>query len=607
MIVFTVCSKNFVAYALSLQASLQAHHGSVIFYVALCDDVGDFDTAGLTFQTITLAELGIPQFESMRTRYNITELNTSIKPFVFSLLFDRHPGEMVIYLDPDIMVTSPMIELERAIEQGADCILTPHILEPAEFAEFEDRQFLMYGIYNLGFCALRDTPQVRRIVAWWGRRLETHCTIDLASGIFVDQKWADLLPAFIDKVSILRHPGYNVAYWNLSQRRVQLEKGSWIVNGVPLRFFHFSGNQIEDPTVFSRHSRLFGIENGHLDELLGVYRHNLHQHGHSHYSTLSYAFHWNGAGGENRHTPLSVYETRRKAAGGVPHLPLLRCASKAAFEAARSGMTAVIDERFRIECESIPFDAETYSLPGYCGCCDRPQTFHVSWMYSPRRLPDGRVFPNWREHLDCSGCKLVNRVRASLQTLRQCYDPAPTASIYITERRTRTYDWMAQRYASLQGSEYFGNGYRLGEDVDGVRNEDVQRLSFADGSFDYILSFDVLEHVPDPLAAFAEFFRCLRPGGVLMITAPFSWDSDDHVIRAVKRESGEIEHLLDPEFHGNPLDMERGSFCFRYFGWQILNDLRCVGFVEAEAVSYWSRELRYFGDPQFIMTALKPI
>ena len=92
-----------------------------------------------------------------------------------------------------------------------------------------------------------------------------------------------------------------------------------------------------------------------------------------------------------------------------------------------------------------------------------------------------------------------------------------------------------------------------------------------------------------------------------MVTVPFCWTSDDHVIRAVMREGGEIQHLLEPEFHGNPLDMERGSLCFRYFGWQILDELRGAGFVDAEVVSYWSRELRYFGDPQFIVTARKPI
>jgi hypothetical protein len=81
-----------------------------------------------------------------------------------------------------------------------------------------------------------------------------------------------------------RHPGYNVVYWNLGQRRVVLADGVWKVNGVPLRFFHFSGIQIEYPLIFSRHSRNLTLENiGDLRWLLSHYRERVIQHGHDYY------------------------------------------------------------------------------------------------------------------------------------------------------------------------------------------------------------------------------------------------------------------------------------------------------------------------------------
>jgi SAM-dependent methyltransferase len=40
-------------------------------------------------------------------------------------------------------------------------------------------------------------------------------------------------------------------------------------------------------------------------------------------------------------------------------------------------------------------------------------------------------------------------------------------------------------------------------------------------SFDAVLCTEVFEHLPDPLAALAEFARLIRPGGVLLLTAPF--------------------------------------------------------------------------------------
>ena len=51
---------------------------------------------------------------------------------------------------------------------------------------------------------------------------------------------------------------------------------------------------------------------------------------------------------------------------------------------------------------------------------------------------------------------------------------------------------------------------------------DAVRLPFDDGSFHKVIASEVLEHVPDDQAAFAELARVLRPGGRLAVTIP-SW------------------------------------------------------------------------------------
>ncbi len=52
---------------------------------------------------------------------------------------------------------------------------------------------------------------------------------------------------------------------------------------------------------------------------------------------------------------------------------------------------------------------------------------------------------------------------------------------------------------------------------------DAQRLPFRDGVADMVFSTQVAEHLPEPHLMFVEAYRVLRPGGVLILTAPFHW------------------------------------------------------------------------------------
>lgn len=50
---------------------------------------------------------------------------------------------------------------------------------------------------------------------------------------------------------------------------------------------------------------------------------------------------------------------------------------------------------------------------------------------------------------------------------------------------------------------------------------DITSIPSADASFDAILCSEVLEHVPEPTHALDEFARLLKPGGIIILTAPF--------------------------------------------------------------------------------------
>ncbi|WP_158239833.1 class I SAM-dependent methyltransferase [Phycicoccus duodecadis] len=91
-----------------------------------------------------------------------------------------------------------------------------------------------------------------------------------------------------------------------------------------------------------------------------------------------------------------------------------------------------------------------------------------------------------------------------------------------------------------------------GRVVDGVRCEDLQSLSFDDKTLDVVLTQDVMEHVMDPARVLSEIHRVLAPGGVHLATFPWNPDIQCSRPRAVERD-GHVVHLLEPQFHGNPV------------------------------------------------------
>lgn len=85
-------------------------------------------------------------------------------------------------------------------------------------------------------------------------------------------------------------------------------------------------------------------------------------------------------------------------------------------------------------------------------------------------------------------------------------------------------------YTSQDFNQYSGGDEALDEGIP-TRAWDTSRIDIVsdivsipadDDSFDAILCSEVFEHIPDPLAALDEFRRLLRPGGILVLTAPFS-------------------------------------------------------------------------------------
>ena len=118
------------------------------------------------------------------------------------------------------------------------------------------------------------------------------------------------------------------------------------------------------------------------------------------------------------------------------------------------------------------------------------------------------------------------------------------------------------------GSHFFPDA-PLGTEVQGWRNENLEKQTFADESFDLVVTLDVMEHLFDPIAATGEIYRTLKPGGAYICTFPIKKEQvEAFKFRALLRPDDGVELLAPEERHGNPIDSE-GSLVTVDYGYDI--------------------------------------
>lgn len=98
---------------------------------------------------------------------------------------------------------------------------------------------------------------------------------------------------------------------------------------------------------------------------------------------------------------------------------------------------------------------------------------------------------------------------------------------------------------------------------------DIASVPEPDGSFDAILCVEVFEHIPHPVEALKEFARLLKPGGRLILTAPFcsmTHFAPFHFYTGYTRYF--YQHYL-PEFGFEIIDIQPNGSYFHYLAQEI--------------------------------------
>jgi SAM-dependent methyltransferase len=187
------------------------------------------------------------------------------------------------------------------------------------------------------------------------------------------------------------------------------------------------------------------------------------------------------------------------------------------------------------------------SNPGYCVICERDTVFIEtdSWL---------------RDHYLCERCKSIPRNRALVNALNVFCPAWKSLAMHESSPSGPLSAYLKASGKHYTASHYYSDVPR-GHYKDGIRSEDLSRLTLANSSFDLFITSDVFEHVIEPEAAFSEIARVLKPGGMHVFTMPLYSHLEKSLQRA-KLVGDDIVTLEEPVYHGNPLTPEGSLVTF---------------------------------------------
>jgi SAM-dependent methyltransferase len=199
------------------------------------------------------------------------------------------------------------------------------------------------------------------------------------------------------------------------------------------------------------------------------------------------------------------------------------------------------------------------SWRGFCPVCEAPARFiaYSDWL---------------RDALLCSRCRSLPRERALMSVIDAVrpdwrkvaiHESSPGPGGLSAKLKRECPGYVASQYDL---SIAFGAQHPYGH-----RSENLEAQTFADESFDLVVTQDVFEHLFHPEAAIREIARTLKPGGAYVMTVPIL-NKERPTERRASLVEGEVVHHAPPVHHGNPID-PNGSLVTVDWGYDIADAL----------------------------------
>lgn len=264
---YTICSLNNISQAALMFDSVKGEGIEKILF--LIDEKRDLDESVLDFEVIQVADT-FKEHAELIEKYNPFEVCCALKPLAGKWLIENKKAEFIFYGDTDLYFYQPLESIVQLL--GKKTILfNPHFTEsPDDYEKISELDLNLTGLYNGGFYMFSSGEESKAMMEWWWSKTKEKGFNRSSEGMFVDQIWLNYFPLYFDNVHVEKHSGINMAYWNLHERKVQIEEIKKTVGDQDLIMYHFSGFRLHRPDLISIHQTRYSFEN--RPELLPLFK-----------------------------------------------------------------------------------------------------------------------------------------------------------------------------------------------------------------------------------------------------------------------------------------------------------------------------------------------
>jgi len=233
---------GYLSRGLALIESIR-YHGDTSRLLVICIDEQTYNLLSsraeeLNLDCVTQEELicAFPELKQAQKNRTPVEFYFTLTPFVLKFAFmGKESNHIVLYLDADLYFFESPCHVVNQLESSSIAIIRHNY--PWFLRSLEKK----YGTYNVGLLSFKNDCEGIRVLQRWALQCLDWCHDYTEGGKYADQGYLEDFFEISRSIQVLSPPGINLAPWNSSSSKLELEFGKVKVNRRDLIFFHFHG------------------------------------------------------------------------------------------------------------------------------------------------------------------------------------------------------------------------------------------------------------------------------------------------------------------------------------------------------------------------------